>query len=900
MDFKKNLQKYWPVILVIILVLLSFFIRADAANINAAGDQKDYYINNDTGMPYFSEMDSYYNYRLTNNYLTTGNFGDAMVNGTIPWDYHSYAPEGRSAAYPPLISYVTIAFYYIANLFSNNVILMNVAFWTSAIIASLATIPAFYFVRKLTNSYGGFVAGLLVGLSPNFLSHSYAGFFDTDMFVLLLGCLVVLFFIESLYSKKFPHKILFAVLSSVSMLLFSLAWTGYIYYFAILLIVIVVYLILAFYTKIDVIEPIKNYKTKLEWIKNQNILLTTLIFIVLTIVLVDLFNGFLTTFNGLLGLVGATTIQELATVAGSYPNVYVTVSELQVPSVLSNGVLGLFQANTNSLVNGVGGTLGLLAGFAMLFIYGKSVYDYIRTGAKKVADKIPNKRSKKNKKGAKGTRKSTAERQTAAEISITKKVKTTYTGLSDIKTTLFFLVLFLVWIGVSLYTITKGTRFIATLALPLSLAAGLFIGYISEYILASDINLKQASAICFVFGAVIGISAVSYFLNHIGVAIVGIIAGVIGIGLARYQGSPDIKKKITVIFMVFAVVTPCVAYGVVLDYSTLPGTNDGMWDSMKWVGENATADAVVSSWWDYGHMFIVASNHSVTFDGGSQNSPRAYWVAKAFTTNDTDLSAAIFTMLATSGDKAYDTLDTYTQNKGTSVDILLNTLPLDSDAAKTMMVSKYNLTESQANTIIQYSHPTNPKPVVVVASVDMISKANAWTYFAGWDFTKGDTPDENIYSYLVSEQTFRPNNYTTQTYNGQWNMTSYIGATVIDKSGAINSTSITMDQFNSYAGNVNASITLFDLSTGKNTSIVPHKLTIVKDGFVLKEEILNETGEHSLYVFGTGTEPYQTIVMDSELDEAVFTKLYLLPDTSNSKFKLAYQNSGVMLWTLNS
>ena len=38
-----------------------------------------------SGLPYFSEMDSYYNLRLTENFVDHGDVGDEVVNGSS-WD----------------------------------------------------------------------------------------------------------------------------------------------------------------------------------------------------------------------------------------------------------------------------------------------------------------------------------------------------------------------------------------------------------------------------------------------------------------------------------------------------------------------------------------------------------------------------------------------------------------------------------------------------------------------------------------------------------------------------------------------------------------------------------------------------------------------------------------------
>ena len=102
METKKILSKLKPIIIVILLFSLAFTLRAEAASIPGVPDQmKDYFQEND-GLPYFSEMDSYYNYRLTENFVEHGYLGDTIQNGT-DWDLHSFFPPGRSAEYPPLI-----------------------------------------------------------------------------------------------------------------------------------------------------------------------------------------------------------------------------------------------------------------------------------------------------------------------------------------------------------------------------------------------------------------------------------------------------------------------------------------------------------------------------------------------------------------------------------------------------------------------------------------------------------------------------------------------------------------------------------------------------------------------------------------------------------------------------
>ncbi|MGZ7161000.1 MAG: STT3 domain-containing protein, partial [Methanobacterium sp.] len=170
METKELLTKSKPIIIIILLFSIAFLLRADAVYLsNIPTDLKSFY-QDQNGQPYYSEMDSYYNFRLTQDYLDHGYLGDTKINGT-PWDLHSYAPEGRSAEYPPLIVYITAFIYKFLNLFS-TIPLVVVAYWMAPFIASLCVIPAYLFISRLTNDYGGIAAALLVAMAPAYFAHT--------------------------------------------------------------------------------------------------------------------------------------------------------------------------------------------------------------------------------------------------------------------------------------------------------------------------------------------------------------------------------------------------------------------------------------------------------------------------------------------------------------------------------------------------------------------------------------------------------------------------------------------------------------------------------------------------------------------------------------------------------
>ena len=75
MSTKEMLFKYRKLIIIILLFLVVFSIRAEAVNIGGVPDQSKSLYQDQNGLPYFSEMDSYYNLRLTQDYLNHGYLG---------------------------------------------------------------------------------------------------------------------------------------------------------------------------------------------------------------------------------------------------------------------------------------------------------------------------------------------------------------------------------------------------------------------------------------------------------------------------------------------------------------------------------------------------------------------------------------------------------------------------------------------------------------------------------------------------------------------------------------------------------------------------------------------------------------------------------------------------------
>ncbi|MBO5965764.1 MAG: peptide transporter, partial [Methanobrevibacter sp.] len=477
------------VVIIAILFVLVFGLRAQAADIGGVPNEiKANYMDAD-GLPYFSEMDSYFNLRMTQDYMDHGYFGDTLVNGS-GWDMHSYYPSGREVgSYQPMIAYVTSFLYGIVNMFQEMSI-KEVAFWTGAFISSFAVIPVYIFTRRITNDYGAIAATLIVALGPNYITHTFAGFFDTDMFNVTLPLFFILFFVEAVKSDKLVHRIIFAILSVITIGIYSLSWTGYMFYPAVMIIVMIVFFILCFYLDIEVLEPFKNYSNKLSWLVNQKELFPVALIVVLGAIGLLFTVGIGGILDAISGLTGGFSL--LSTSNDVWPNVFISVAEMQRPNLLAGGLPGAFLANTSGIINGIG---GIVAFFGVLLVLFTFIQRLLRLRSVKVKGD--------SSKPHKSKRKATSVRKEQDRFRISLKDIGSFGSTDEINRSkrynVLYLSLFLVWILASAAAVTQGTRFIQVLVVPMGICAGIFVGYAVDYVKANiddDRTLFLIAIVC--------------------------------------------------------------------------------------------------------------------------------------------------------------------------------------------------------------------------------------------------------------------------------------------------------------------------------------------------------------------------------------------------------------------
>ncbi len=878
------------IVIILVIMAIVFALKAPAADLNAFPlDAKGEYVDS-SGLPYFSEMDSYYNLRLTEDYVDHGYVGDEMINGS-EWDMHRYAPTGNQINYELGIVYITSFLHDFAGQFFGDMSLREVAFWTGAVISTLAVIPAFIFARRLTNTWGAIVATLIIVLAPNYFAHTFPGFFDTDMFYYIFSLLFIFFFVECIRAKNIILKVLFALISIAAIGLFSISWTGYIFYIGLMGIFAVVYLIVCYLFNVGE-DNQDEYSSKLMWFLHQDIIISLVILAVIGAVGLAVFRGI----DGVTGLFGnllsLLSLQSASRSIGGFPNVLVSVAEMQMPSLLGSGMTSAFLANTNGVVNGIGGISILFAGLIVLYQLVSKAWKFKSTAVKKVA-------SSTTKKPPKGQRKASAKK-IDDDLKLKFNLSSIEFGsdngiLSSRNLTILYATLFVVWVVITALAVSRGSRFITTIVLPFGLMAGIFVGLATDYIKNKLDNDKWIVAILFVLGFLTAIP-----LTQINV-VYGIVAflAIVAIGLVTiYALKPDVaskkvplKKYVVIAALVLALVTPSVCGAFLTSENVVPGTSDSMWNAMTWVNENTPEDTVITSWWDFGYLFEIAADRQVTFDGGSQAGDRAFWLGQAMTTSDLELSAGIFRMLDSTGTVAESTLIEYTGDAGKATDILIDILPKTASDAEKTLTSKYNLNAEQAKNVTQYTHPDDVRPVIFVASSDMLQKAGWWTYFGAWNFENQTSENYNYYIPQSGSVQVQPGSTGKVALLNDQGMT--INAVITRGTGNNTTSGYTEAVYTESGEQIYVNDTAYNPLNISN-------IIVIEDGYVMKNESVGNVKDanFTLFLMGTGND-YTPILISNELSNSMFTQLYLLGGANQNIFEPVHSESGVMLFNVN-
>ena len=166
----------------------------------------------------------------------------------------------------------------------------------------------------------------------------------------------------------------------------------------------------------------------------------------------------------------------------------------------------------------------------------------------------------------------------------------------------------------------------------------------------------------------------------------------------------------------------------------VPSMNDAWYNALTKIKDN-TQDAIITSWWDFGHWFVAIAERRVTFDGGDQGK-RIHWVGRTLRTDDEAESIGVLRMLNCAQETAPKKLDEFTGDSLESMNILYEIFPISERDEAVRKYRELGLSEEEIEVIIEYTHCEDLIPNFYITSQDMVGKAGVWGHFGSWDFKK--------------------------------------------------------------------------------------------------------------------------------------------------------------------
>lgn len=331
----------------------------------------------------------------------------------------------------------------------------------------------------------------------------------------------------------------------------------------------------------------------------------------------------------------------------------------------------------------------------------------------------------------------------------------------------------------------------------------------------------------------------------------------------------------------------------------LPQMNTYWHQALIKIKNETPKDAIINSWWDFGHWFKAIAQRRVLFDGMTQNTPYAYWMAQTLLTDNEDQAIGILRMINTSDNKAADLLLV----KGgivaaNAVNMILKASLLKKEAARTYVRSY--VSQEKVELLLTYLFPKELPPVYFIVSYDMLSKIGPISYIGNWDFKKVDMWSKkdrlskvNFLTYLIKkygttgEETQRQlfeisllgEQEAKKWFSRVWGYSSGLTASTRDGKLLFFENGLVVNQENHHA---------YVVSEYAAKRGYPRSLIFMEDGQLKEIPQKGANLSFSALLIKDG-DSYKSILLDTALAKSMLVRLYLLKGEGLEYFKLYHK-----------
>ena len=657
----------------------------------------------ESGKNYMPDIDPYYWFRYAKNIVDHGHPGDVLKDGK-PFDNRQLAPIGRYVMSDMFHSYFLAYFYKFLHFFAPDLSLMHSLFYYPVFVSALSVLLVFLIARKIAGNIGGFFAGLIMAVNAAFLGRTLFGHADSDAWVIFFPLLITWLFVATMDMKNILKIIIITILAGFFTGLYIFAWSGWWYIFDFLIATTAIEFVYLLSIKFkSVRNVINNFKLFFFDISIRNILIVGFIYFVSTAIFVTLFSSGSTFMGSFLGPLSFPSIKSPVFAAGpSWPNVLTTVAELNEGSI--NGIINsiggpfLFFISLLGLVFAVSRSEGIKR-FDVIYMVGGAIFYSILFV--KFGNSSP-----------------------------------LYQSVSVFTLLTLIMIPLLIRIGISIYQRDSSYDFKLSILLSLWVVSAIFAS-----VKGIRFTILLAPAFSVAFGVALG-KTYTYLSNWL---------------TKELKIHKIISSCVLIVLLILAYVGPVkVAIGVAR--SDVPIINDAWYNGLTAIKQNSSENAIITSWWDFGHHFKAIADRPVTFDGTTQTSPAAHWVGRLLMTDNELESIGILRMLDCGHNNAFNELFKIGNDSHLSIRILHQIIALEkSDAEKKL--KEYGLNPAQIENILKYTH-CNPPEAFFIASEDMIGKSGVWGHFGSWNFERAEIwqnrklPQDKLIEMMMKEYNY--------------------------------------------------------------------------------------------------------------------------------------------------
>ena len=798
------------------------------------------FFQDEKGYRYMPDIDPYYWFRYAKNILERGHPGDILKDNK-PFDTYQLAPLGRFVVPDMFHSYALAYFHKLASIFVPNMDLMRSSFYLTPFVSALCVLLVFFIARKIAGNIGGFFAAMMMAVNSAFLSRSLHP--DNDVWVVFFPLLVTWLFLITEESRSMAKITIIAALAGLFTGMFTFAWSGWWYIFDFLLATIFVTFLYLVFSSLGAIK--KSVRAAYSNEAIRSLVAIGIVYFISTALFTTLFSGWATFRNSFFGPLSFPSIKAPVQAASLWPNVLTTVAELNEGSV-------------NQIINSVGGNflffislLGLI--FSVSRAEGLKKFDFIYIIA------------------------------TAAFYGSFFILQRWGVGFSLAGTLIWIMIPIAASMALSIYK--KDPSYDFKLSILLSL-------WIISTIFASIKGIRFTLLLAPAFSVAFGVALGKGFLYSVKLL------------TKELKIHKFIANSILLVLLLFVFYTNPVRGAISAARSDLPIINDAWHNSLAAIKKDSTNNAIITSWWDFGHHFKAIAERKVTFDGTTQTAPAAHWVGRLLMASDENEAIGILRMLDCGSNNAINILNGITKDQHLSLRIVRSIILLDKSGADRAL-DEFKFSKEQKEEILSFTH-CSPPEAYFIASEDMIGKSGVWGHFGSWSFERADLwqnarkmPQEEAVEYMI-----RKFNYSRA---GAENIYFEMQSITSDKAAndwiapwpgyAENGRVINCNKNGeaySCENGLQVNMSNFDVfALGQQGIVRPKSASFPAETGTIKKEFRGATLDFGVAIVRAGEDSLGMVLSTNELTRRMFTRMFYMQGHGLKYFKLFNHQRGL-------